>query len=525
MRSRALLGYFFVFFLAGCVPDDQTSIKPEHLSVADPAPVARDGRRETFRENNARHKIVVAVFDTGIDYNHPYLRDHVHFELDASGTPIGAGLDFLTNEDHWASPRLIETSAYEFAFLSEKQKKTAIDNYKTKEVYDNHVRREKMGRVCSVSEMLKLDARLERFIHPYRSVKMEKSRTRHGTHVAGLMTYDNPAIGIIPYRVIPYHETMEDEANFAMGKADKFVGNFEKALAHARRNGVKIVNLSLGGSFEKPTNAGDSSYEENLEKFNNYKRLITEGLTAVVKRYPEILFVAAAGNDSGWSDNEARLQYPCGIEAPNMLCVGALNKDGTLARFTNIPLNKVDLVLASGVKVISTIPADNCDHLTQMVDTTLAGGTNGAGMCRYDLDDKKWKPDASFIDTYRPLVATLFGACARETEMFEPMSGTSMATPIVSHLAAEVWLEHPAMQPTEIIQTLKRRAHRDESRQFTAYSLKAKLPSWYKLFRKPGMQGPANDRYLVPDDAPAGDVHGVAAPEEADGFEFFVGRS
>ncbi len=477
-----------VVFLSGCVPDDQTVIKKEHLFVANPAPVSSDGKVATFKKNNDGHKVLLAVFDTGVDYNHPYLRDHMHFALDAkTGVPTSAGLDFLAL-DEWASPRLIETSSYEFDALSDKQKKKALDSYKTKEAYNDNVRREKLGKVCAAEEIVKIDPRLGRFMAPYRGLALENSETKHGTHVAGLMSYDNKAIGLIPYKMLPYHETEQDEADFSRGKADRFVKNFETALRHARVAGVKVVNLSLGGSFEKPTNSNDSSYEGKLEKYENYKRMLTGGLTSLVKEYKEILFVAAAGNDSGWSDNEARIQYPCGVEAPNVLCVGALNKDGSLAKFTNLPLNKVDLVMASGVKLISTVPHDNCGYFRKLFSSIITEGTNDAGLCSYDLKTKKWERDVKFAERYKSLIDTMYATCASERTMFEAMSGTSMATPVVSHLAAEVMLERPNLSPGEVIAELKKRASVDKSRQFVAYVLKAKVPSWYKLFNT-GKQG------------------------------------
>ncbi len=181
-----------MILLSSCRPEDQTSIKPEHYLYANPRPISRDGAPERFLENNRQHKILVAVFDTGIDYNHPYIRDHVHFDLDASGVPIGAGLDFLTEGDAWASHRVIETSLYEFEFLSERQKRDAIDSFKAPEEWDKKIRRERMGQVCGVQYLLKLDKRLEQYIQHYRDIGFERYNSQHGTHVSGPITYDKP---------------------------------------------------------------------------------------------------------------------------------------------------------------------------------------------------------------------------------------------------------------------------------------------------------------------------------------------
>lgn len=466
-------------FLASCVDDDQTNIKPEHKLIADPAPISSNGDVKRFAENNARHKIVMGVFDTGVDYNHPFLQDHMHFELDAKGVPIAAGRDFL-GLDNWSAPRIIATSAYEFEYLSPRQKKRALDQYKTIENFNNTVRRQRLGQVCASEAMLKQDPRLERFMHPYRNLMTEASELRHGTHVAGLMTYDNPALGIIPYRGLPYHETEQEEADAVAGKADRFVKNFETALQHARSQGVRIINLSLGGSFEKPNKNDNARYEQELEKYTNYKRMLTDEMTKLVRSYPEILFVAAAGNDSGWSDNESRLQYPCGIEAPNMLCVGALDADGSLANFTNFPLNHVNIVMTSGVQVISTIPSDNCPYMRKAFDQFLSGDS---GLCKYSIKDKKWKPNEEILEQYKSLINTFYPTCTAPKSYFTKMSGTSMATPIVSRMAAEIMLDPKFNTPEKVVDELKHRAKESNKLQVKTYELAFKQPSWYSLFK------------------------------------------
>lgn len=100
------------------------------------------------------------------------------------------------------------------------------------------------------------------------------------------------------------------------------------------------------------------------------------------------LFVAAAGNDS--SDNDRRAAYPASYDIENIISVAAVDNRGELAYFSNWGLKSVH-VAAPGVNILSTVPK----------------GT----------------------DYY---------------------SGTSMATPHVSGVAALVWSAFPEMSNTEL---------------------------------------------------------------------------
>jgi subtilisin family serine protease len=69
-----------------------------------------------------------------------------------------------------------------------------------------------------------------------------------------------------------------------------------------------------------------------------------------------ILFVAAAGNNS--SDNDRRPHFPSNYELPNLISVAALDRNDELAGFSNFGLRSVH-VAAPGKDILSTWLNDN----------------------------------------------------------------------------------------------------------------------------------------------------------------------
>ena len=244
-------------------------------------------------------------------------------------------------------------------------------------------------------------------------------------------------------------------------------------IKDAEGRGVRLINLSLGGSFKRPN--GDDP--EEVEKFNRYVKIVTEELADVIKSYPEILFVGAAGNDGGWSDNISRVQYPCGINAENVLCVGATTKDGRKTTFTNVPLNDVHMVFAPGYELKSLSPADRCPFLIKFMDGVLNEKSNG-NLCKYDKTEQAWLPNHTAIESRREMIMTVYNTCFNEENRYSLMSGTSMAAPVVSRIATEILLAQPDLGVKELIEKIKEKGVPVSSRNFKAYTLNMERPSW-----------------------------------------------
>ena len=127
---------------------------------------------------------------------------------------------------------------------------------------------------------------------------------RHGTRTAALMLADAPVAKLVPYRY---------------PRPD--MSRMQALVEHADRNGVRIVNLSLGGN--RP------------EEWQVFER--------AANAHPHMLFIASAGNDG--RDIDAEPVYPAALSLPNLVVVTSANEDGTLARGSNWGRRSVHLLL------------------------------------------------------------------------------------------------------------------------------------------------------------------------------------
>ena len=160
----------------------------------------------------------------------------------------------------------------------------------------------------------------------------------HGTHVAGTIgaegdnglgvTGVNWDVSIMPVR-----------AGDAYGNLT--TTRVVNAIQYACDNGADVVNGSFGSS--------------------RFSQAIADAVTD--SSCVDTLFVFAAGNDGRNLNPSTSNAYPCelhrpppqGVDASNVLCVGATNKTDGLAGFSNRGTNAVQLG-APGVDITSTFP-------------------------------------------------------------------------------------------------------------------------------------------------------------------------
>ena len=86
-------------------------------------------------------------------------------------------------------------------------------------------------------------------------------------------------------------------------------------------SGATIINLSVGTATVGPENSGQAA-------------MWTRFYARMAKEHPEVLFVAAAGNNSIAIDGHS--SGPGGIAAPNLITVGSVQTDETVTSYSNI---------------------------------------------------------------------------------------------------------------------------------------------------------------------------------------------
>lgn len=219
----------------------------------------------------------------------------------------------------------------------------------------------------------------------------------HGTHVAGIALEGNPWARLLTAR-ISFDYKLQPDPCPTRQLAERGARSYDTVVRYFKQHHVRVVNMSWGGSAK--------DVEEGLEKCgigktsDERQRMARElfeidkrGLTKAIASAPDILFVTAAGNSN--SDASFGEFIPASIVLPNLLTVGAVDLAGDEASFTSY--GPTVAVHANGYQVVSTLP----------------GGMRVA------------------------------------------FSGTSMASPNVTNLAAKLLAAKPQLKPTQVIDIIK----------------------------------------------------------------------
>jgi hypothetical protein len=224
----------------------------------------------------------------------------------------------------------------------------------------------------------------------------------HGTHVAGIAVDGNPYARILVAR-IEFSYTLLPDPCPSRELADKDARNAQAVIDFMRKNGVRVVNMSWGGSVKgieedlEVCGIGKTA-EERKAMAREYFDIAKNALTRAFASAPGILFVTAAGNSN--QDASFVEDIPAGIVLPNLMAVGAVDRAGDEASFTSYGPTVV--AHANGYQVESVIP----------------GGEKLAE------------------------------------------SGTSMASPNVANLAAKILAVNPKLTPVEVIALVRDTADR-----------------------------------------------------------------
>lgn len=216
----------------------------------------------------------------------------------------------------------------------------------------------------------------------------------HGTHVAGIAVAGNPAAELMAARITFDHRIIGDRPTIAQAYRD--AGAMVRTVDYFVEQGVKVVNMSWGGSLAgieaalEQTGAPGTPDERRALARRMYD-IGYKALQEAMQDAPGVLFVIAAGN----SDNNVNFDevLPSSIKLPNIMVAGAVDQAGDETSFTSFGNSDV---YSNGFEVESYVP--------------------GGVRLKY--------------------------------------SGTSMAAPNVTNLAAKLWALHPDLTVAEVKQLI-----------------------------------------------------------------------
>jgi subtilisin family serine protease len=176
----------------------------------------------------------------------------------------------------------------------------------------------------------------------------------HGTHVAGIATQGNPYAKVLAARITFDYHMIPEEPTIAQAEKDNAA--LVETIEYFKKNGVRVVNMSWGGSLRsieaalEANNAGGTP-EERKELARKLYDIGDKGFRAALQNAPDILFITSAGN----ADSDVKFEefYPSSYDYPNIMSVGAVDQAGDETSFTS--LGKVE-VYGNGFEVESYVP-------------------------------------------------------------------------------------------------------------------------------------------------------------------------
>lgn len=225
----------------------------------------------------------------------------------------------------------------------------------------------------------------------------------HGTHVTGIALDGNPAARLLTIRITFSHQNTPPP--YTQESAVAFARHAHEVVEYLKAQDVRVVNMSWAGKLSwiehsLEANGMGGSPEQRRREAQALAAIEMTALTEAIRAAPEILFVASAGNDD--DDVDFALTYPAGIDLPNVLTAGAVDQAGDEAAFTSH--GRLVRVHANGYQVESYVP----------------GGTR------------------------------------------QQASGTSMAAPQVTNLAAKLFALDPSLTVVEVVELILDGAERSE---------------------------------------------------------------
>lgn len=240
----------------------------------------------------------------------------------------------------------------------------------------------------------------------------------HGTHVAGILLRQLPTARLAVFRSAwagearPYDQRGPTDEELSAERA-----NIEQIAGFINRHRVRVVNASLGFSIEYVEDAlrhereRYHSEDEVRARARAVQARRRENWQWIFEHCPDTLFVVAAGNS-----NQDVVEYevvPAANQSPNLLVVGAVDRFGAWATFTNSNPERVR-VFAHGVEVDSLVPSGDTVPLS---GTSMASPNAASAAARLFALDPAMTPARAITvlqETGDPIAAPFNGSIVNE---------------------------------------------------------------------------------------------------------------
>ena len=326
---------------------------------------------EAWKIRSTSPNVVVAIIDSGIDYNHEDLKNNIwknNYEIPNNGI-----------DD--------DLNGY-------------VDDYLGWDFYYN-----------------------DNNPHPYSNLNI------HGTHVAGIIGAEgNNLKGIAG---VSWDVQLMNLKVFSDYKSIKsaYASHIWDAIKYAADNGADIINLSLGIDIGRTIVNGGYYYSGTFNDFKNIAPDFYNGWYSALKYASDkgCLIIAAAGNEYSNNDNFTCIPADFAYEIPGMISVAAASNKGRISSYSNYG-NIISLAAPGGdfnsglsSQILSTTPNNSYEAIsgTSMAAPIVSGaaalliGENSSlshteikQILMNSSNKYKWlsgKVDSGFLDLYEAI--------------------------------------------------------------------------------------------------------------------------
>lgn len=178
------------------------------------------------------------------------------------------------------------------------------------------------------------------------------SGASHGTATASVAVEGNPFAEIVAVA----DQRINTWKLADLERIERRTAAYQTVVERLRGLGVRVVNFSWGlspGFFEEALfQSKVADPEARRQRASQLFAMEKAALEAAIRGAPDILFVAAAGNQR--NDASFSELIPSGLSAPNLLTVGAVDRAGRAAGFTT--RGPTVMLFANGVDAPVRLP-------------------------------------------------------------------------------------------------------------------------------------------------------------------------